>query len=395
MLARRPASPRASRRGFTLIELLVVISIIATLASLILPAVQNARETARRTECMNNMRNCGLAIQSFATSRGAMPTLYNNNPLQKQAINWGTLASPNYGPVPWTVQIMPNIELGVLAERLLGTTNDTPADPNATSNLIVAQKVFTCPDDPNDGIPGSLSFAINTGYIQSDATTGGIWSNPGNAGLHQANMYDYSFNAVPGTYPVSSDDIEVTKGTGVAWPANGVIKTSIKIDQVTAADGSTQSILLSENLQAQNYAGMDLSTGGVGGWQDYGFGLPVPGTIGDTTPTPSVISDAGTIGGVGVAGNGKATALKLSNSYSGDISGTPHVARGRINENINGGVEGATPRPSSLHPGGVNVFFVGGNGKMVATQIDGLVYAQLITWDGLRKGQNVVSDQNF
>jgi prepilin-type N-terminal cleavage/methylation domain-containing protein len=74
MLARRPRAQRASsRRGFTLIELLVVISIIATLAALILPAIQNARETARRTECLNHIRNLGVAATSFETGRGRLP----------------------------------------------------------------------------------------------------------------------------------------------------------------------------------------------------------------------------------------------------------------------------------------------------------------------------------
>src|SRR5690349_22969977 len=102
MLTRRNARRQtAARRGFTLIELLVVISIIATLAALILPAVQNARATARRAECLNNMRNCGVAAQSYASSRnGNLPYVIDVS----STINFGTAAAPQNGAAPWTVQ---------------------------------------------------------------------------------------------------------------------------------------------------------------------------------------------------------------------------------------------------------------------------------------------------
>src|SRR5262245_60583307 len=70
----RPRSPSMiRRRGFTLIELLVVIAIIAILIALLLPAVQQAREAARRTECKNNLHNIGLAIHNYEGSFRRFP----------------------------------------------------------------------------------------------------------------------------------------------------------------------------------------------------------------------------------------------------------------------------------------------------------------------------------
>jgi prepilin-type N-terminal cleavage/methylation domain-containing protein len=389
MLMRRPSPGRlAARRGFTLIELLVVISIIATLAALILPAVQNARATARRTECLNNIRNCGVAVQSYASSRnGNLPYLVDPN----TSIEWGSAGSL-IGRAPWTVQLLPFIEYGPLAERLAAATLATNSTASGFDTPTLAQtkiKVFNCPDDPNDDNLGNLSYAMNAGYVAS-SLWGAALSTPFVASVptpgHFPENYDYAFD---GTGTPSSDDKEVARGTGVGW-AN----TQVKIDQVSRADGSTATLLFAENLQSQNWAGGTPSASGAARIGDYSFGLPVGTSSAAAAPAYVIADNSSAAAGVGTLNGSKQLGLRLAGGFTGIVSTTPLVD-GRINKNLNSAGEGTQPRPSSLHANGVNAMFVGGNGKFLAQTIDTGLYAQLLSWDGSRKGQNIVSDTDF
>ena len=132
-------SGHVRRRGFTLIELLVVIAIIAVLIALLLPAVQQAREAARRTQCKNNLKQLGLAMHNYHDTHGVFP------------FGWDERETG------WQAMILPQLELSALYGTLIWAESGL-GDWNAVGspNLTACEKMIPAFRCPSMAVPGHI-----------------------------------------------------------------------------------------------------------------------------------------------------------------------------------------------------------------------------------------------
>lgn len=155
------------RRGFTLIELLVVIAIIAILVALLLPAVQQAREAARRSQCKNNLKQLGIAFHNYHDVHGILPPGFIRRNSGGLPNNWnlicttksdGTAIDNSARGWAWGTFLLPMLDQAGLYE-LLNPQGCRPANSGSTSGpyaggeppLRTSLPAFLCPTSPNDG----------------------------------------------------------------------------------------------------------------------------------------------------------------------------------------------------------------------------------------------------
>lgn len=216
-------SPRRVR-GFTLIELLVVIAIIAILIALLLPAVQNAREAARRSQCKNNLKQWGLALQNYEGTFRAFPFANAQNYLPNtQGF------SPQARLLPYMDQANLQKKLDFSKPAFTGPFNALVPNPLFAATFAEIFPVALCPSDPapiqNTGAGGSLYCGIN--YMVSFGSGKGAnydlrWRTDGvvyeNSSVSFRDIRDGTSNTVAMSEAVRSVGADFTLSSGLLPP---------------------------------------------------------------------------------------------------------------------------------------------------------------------------------
>ena len=311
------------RRGFTLVELLVVIAIIGILIALLLPAVQAAREAARRMQCGNNVKQLAIAFHNYHDTHGMFPQY---NFLVAGTSNWNS-----HGAL---TMILPYIEQQTIYDLVdFHVPWDNGANATARYSKVAA---FICPSGPAVG---------NDQYANSNyAVCGGA----------RRGLYD----------------------TGAPVPASGIFTARVCTPMAAITDGTSNTIMLSEfNSGDQNNGSLDLQ-------RDHAENL---GTLQDQFPSASDIEAAGVAcDATAQAGHKSQGGRDWFASFPAQIAfNTIAPPNWQHISCCNGGIGGYACHNNgifaarSYHPGGVNVAMGDGSVRFISETIE------LETWQYL------------
>ncbi len=350
---------RGKRGGFTLIELLVVIAIISILIALLLPAVQSAREAARRSQCQNNLKELTLSALNYDSGNRELPPYAkaltpaslaypfpDDRPFLLPYAQMKPLDANRAIDVSWVVLLFPYLEQRDLWDmwsdpEMMGPNKGGYAQLRVPIKMLhcpsAAEKVFALPNPnrmpppvvlihPNNGPP--LDYVANTGVAEGGPTA------PGGVARQ-------------------------TQATGVlfnhqSWVMGAKIKGSM--DYINSHDGTSNTLMFSENLQATRYIPTSIYTD--------------EGNVGPVAARRVILqADVGMIWDGLLDGSPSAMPESLAINRQLD-----HVLDAEDNH-----LAPSHARPSSRHPGCVVVSFCDGHVTTLSQQIDYQTFRHLMT----------------
>ena len=388
-------TPKRSERGFTLVELLVVIAIIGILVALLLPAVQAAREAARRNQCLSQTKQLALALHNHHDTRnffplaGSRPAFFNGTAHQVYDNGGGngqdniSVFDATIDGYSWIVQLLPFIEENVLYDRISDRSNKLRED--------AFQNDFTISGNAGGGANDPYFWEVQIDVLlcpsfDGDETAGDDPGNSSNAGTAAGN-----YVALPSTHFDSNGGTTVTSlatdapnnalngddcNTG-AYCGNGILAfPGATSNQVTRkgyafrsmTDGTAKTLVFTETReQTYNSWYSGISAYVVGVWPSRDVSTDLPGR---STTNPIVWTF-----------NGQAEATAL-NQGSNKTTEREQFYMDGIWPHGGGGGNDRRWGPSSNHPGVVLHAWGDGHASPVKDDIVGDVYLHLITRSG-------------
>ena len=344
------------RRGFTLIELLVVIAIIAVLIGLLLPAVQQAREAARRAQCANNLKQLGIALHNYHDSMRTFPpnlcpggTAYNYS-----AGGWGVLAFLNPYLEQTNIYNLMDLSLPTYV-RVGSVTTVAGGDPNTIKAVSSIVQTFLCPSD--------IGKPVDGGY-----------------GVTQMGPTNYCANQGSGIDTIGG--LVAMNGSPIG--ADGVFFADSRIRLEDITDGTSSTAAFSESLLGAGADSVTTLPTTVDPRRVYGYlGYTTGIILTDTAcATPAFYNLAQRRQFAWYAG--EIRCASYNHYYAPNSKSMDCVFNNADYGYTAMGWKGAR----SLHPGGVNMLMCDGAVRFTGNQVDRLVWQAVAT----RAGREIVGD---